>query len=306
MKHAALILIAILTALLLAGRSAPADASMTVDRVVAVVNDDVITMSDLQRELSRSRGTVDEKLLLEEMINRRLQISAAKKEGMDVTDQELSDAVSDIMRRNNMNPQQFEAAITKEGITLDEYRRELREQMTLSRLFNKYVRTGVTVDPREVGEYYERNRSSYALPEEIRLRQILIPAPPDAAPARTAALESTARTAAERAKKGEDFALLIREYAGRGDGDLGFMERADLLPELARAASDLKAGEIAGPVRTSLGFHVIRLEEVRARVKTLDQVRDDISALLLNQKLENTYRSWLQTLRNDSHIENRL
>ena len=118
---------------------------MVVDRVVAVVNDEIITLSDLQREeaLRKSEARQDDRLLLEDMIDRKLQMAAAKRSGMDVTDKELTDAVADIMKRNNLDSKQFEAALAKEGLTLEQYQAELREQMTLSRVFNKYVRSSV-------------------------------------------------------------------------------------------------------------------------------------------------------------------
>src|SRR5208283_1979017 len=104
-------------------------------------------LSDLQREEALRKGSAktDERQLLEDMIDRKLQMAAAKRAGMDVTDKELADAVADIMKRNSMDSKQFEEALAKEGITFEQYKSELREQMTLSRMFSKYVRSGITV-----------------------------------------------------------------------------------------------------------------------------------------------------------------
>ena len=164
-----------------------ASGSVTVDRVVAVVNEDIITLSDLQRELAKHKDMTDERIMLEEMIDRRLQMSAARKTGMDVSDREMNDAIADIMKRNDMTKPQFEAALRKEGITLDQYRTELREQMTMSRLINKYVRTGLSVDESEARAYYERNPAQFSLPEEIRVRQLAVKLPKNATTAQIAA-----------------------------------------------------------------------------------------------------------------------
>jgi len=129
-----------------------ASGSVVVDRVVAVVNDEVITLSDLQREEAINKnntGKKDDRLILEDMIDRKLQMAAAKRVGMDVTDKELADAITDIMKRNNMDSKQMETALAKEGMTLDQYKVELKEQITLSRMFNKYVRAGIAVDEAE-------------------------------------------------------------------------------------------------------------------------------------------------------------
>ena len=286
-------------------------ASVILDRVVAVVNNEIITLSDLQREESLRKGsaTTDEHQLLEDMIDRKLQMAAAKRAGIDVTDKELADAMADIMKRNSLDSKQFEAALAKEGITLEQYRSELREQMTLSRMFSKYVRSGITVDEAEARAYYERNRSAYILPEEIRLHQIYIPLPEAATPAQTEDVRSKAQTVCERAKKGEDFSQLVHENAqvaaSQGE-DLGFMERQNLQPEIEEASKRLKAGETAGPILCNGGFHIIRLEEVRTPIKPFEKVKDEIMNALYQQKMENSYRTWLQTLRSDANIDNRL
>jgi len=313
MKKDVLIIAAALAAALALGHPAAAVSSVVVDRVVAVVNDEIITMSDLQREAALKKaaeGKQDERLLLEDMIDRKLQMAAAKRAGMDVTDKELADAVADIMKRNSFDTKQFEAALAKEGLTLDQYKTELREQMTLSRMFNKYVRNGVAVNDTEVRAYYERNIKAYSLPEEIRVRQIYFRLPEKATSAQTAEVRERAMAALGRAKKGEDFTRLVRELsegenASHG-GDLGFMQRDQAIPEIQEAAKTLKAGEIAGPLLCAGGFNIIKLEEVRTPVMSFDKVKDEITKTLFEQKLENTYRTWLQTLRSDSNIENRL
>lgn len=296
--------------ILISGSVSEAGASVTVDRVIAVVNGDIITMSDLQRESARVSEKVDDRFLLEDMINRKLQMSAAKRAGMDVTEKELNDAVEDIMKRNGMDRQQFEAALSKEGLSIEQYRMELREKITLSRMFNKFVRSGIAVDENELRSYYERNAAAFQFPEEVRLRQILLRLPDSATPSEASTLQKKAEEAAARARKGEDFNGLVREYSDKAtaalEGDLGFMQRDHALPEIEQAIKQLKPGEIAGPVRTRLGFHIIRLEEVRQRKIPFEKVREKISTTLFNQKLESTYRNWLQTLRSESTIENLL
>ncbi len=308
-----IILFAVLLAVLLpTGPHAAADGSVVIDRVVAVVNGEIITMSDLQREemLRKSGGKLDEHTLLEDMIDRKLQMAAAKRAGMDVTDKELADALTDIMKRNSLDSAQFEAALSKEGLTLDQYKTELREQMTLSRMFNKYVRSGIAVDDAELRAYYEKNIKTFTLPEEVRVRQIFFPLLEGSTPDQTAAVKARAQAVYERAQKGEDFTRLVRENqtgaSSSQDGDLGFMKREDLKPEIEEAARTLKPGGIAGPLFGEGGFHIIRLEEVRTPVKPFEKVKDEIANILYQQKLEHTYRSWLQTLRSDSTIENRL
>jgi peptidyl-prolyl cis-trans isomerase SurA len=209
-----------------------------------------------------------------------------------------------------MDSKQFDAALAKEGLTLDQYKAELREQMTLSRMFNKYVRSGIAVDEAEARAFYQKNIKNYSLPEEIRVRQIFFPLPEKAKPDQIAAVKAKAQAVYERARNGEDFIRLVREVSegvtASQDGDLGFMQRDQAIPEIEEATRLLKPGEISKPFQGAGGFNIIRLEEVRTPVKPYEQVKDEIMKSLYQEKMENTYRSWLQTLRSDSHIENRL
>jgi len=312
MKNTLVACITMIGILFVHGIQGTASGSVVVDRVVAVVNDEIITMSDLQREMAlrKSASGQDERVVLEDMIDRKLQMAAAKRSGMDVTDKELSDAVADIMKRNNLDSKQFDAALAKEGLTLEQYRAEFKEQITLSRLFNKNVRSGIAIDEAEVRAFYERNAKNYSLPEEVRVRQIFLTLPEKAAPAQVAAIKDKAQAVYERARKGEDFIRLVREVSegvtAKQDGDLGFMQRDQAIPEIAEAIRSLKPGEVASPFVCAGGYNIIRLDEVRTPVRPFEKVKDEISKTLYEQKVENTYRSWLQTLRGDSHIENRL
>jgi len=312
-KNAVLSSITMLAILLAFSLQGTASGSVVVDRVVAIVNDDIITMSDLQREImtnKKTEGKQDERVVLEDMIDRKLQMAAAKRVGMDVTDKELAEAVADIMKRNAMDSKQFDAALAKEGLTLDQYKSELREQMTLSRMFNKYVRTGLAVDEAEAKAFYQKHIKNYTLPEEIHVRQFFLSLPKKAKPEQIAAIKAKAQAVYDRAKSGEDFIRLIREESDgvtvSQDGDLGFIQRGEAIPEIEKAAQALKPGEISLPFQAADGFNIIRLEEVRTPVKPYEKVKDEIMNALYQEKMENTYRGWLQTLRSDAHIENKL
>lgn len=292
------------------GSADAANGPVVVDRVVAVVNDEIITMSDLLRELQKHTEITDQRLVLESMIDRKLQMVAAKRNGIDVSERELTDGIGDIMKRNNMTAAQFELALAKEGLTLEQYRVELREQMTLSRLFNKYVRSGLAVDDAETRAFYDKNTKQYSLPEEVKVRHLVVAAPEKASLDQVKEAQEKAAALMERIRTGEDFVRLIREYSSspsaKQDGDLGFLQRGQAIPELEEAAKNLKPGEFAGPIRCEDGFHIIRVEDIRTPVQPFEKVKEEITRTLFEQKMENTYRVFLQTLRSESHIENRL
>jgi len=314
MRKAASCLIAVIIAAFafcaVAGSAEAVAGQVVVDRVVAVVNDEIITMSDVLREMQKRTDITDQRLVLEGMIDRKLQMITAKRNGIDVSERELTEGIADIMKRNNMSAEQFELALAKESLTLEQYRVELREQMTLSRLFNKYVRSGLAVDEAEVRAFYDKNTKQYSLPEEVKVRHLVVTVPEKASPAQVTAAREKAAALMERIRNGEDFVRLIREHSGsptaKQDGDLGFLQRGHAIPELEEAAKNLKPGEFAGPVRCDDGFHILRVEDIRTPVQPFEKVKEEIMKMLFEQKMENTYRVFLQTLRSESHIENRL
>lgn len=299
-----------LTVCVLPAAAATSSGPVVVDRVVAVVNGEIITMSDLQREGQKRSEIADQRIILEGMIDRKLQMTAAKRNGMEVTDRELNEALADIMKRNNMEPKQFEQALVREGLTLEQYRTEFREQMTMSRLFNKFISTGLSVDEKEVREHYDLNAKQYTLPEEIRVRLLAVTVPEKASAAQRAEAREKAEALMAEIKKGGDFVRLIREHSGGPTaplgGDLGFMPRGDTIPEIEAAAKDLQPGQYAGPLKAEDGYYLIRLEEIRTPVKPFEKVKDEIQKMLYEQKMENNYRAFLQSLRSEAHIENRL
>jgi len=310
MKKITVLSLALCAFLAITGGVEAANGPVVVDRVVAVVNDDIITMSDLLREMQKHTDITDQRLVLEGMIDRKLQMIAAKRNGIDVSDRELTDGIADIMKRNNLTAAQFEHALAKEGLTLEQYRIELREQMMLSRLFNKYVRSGLAVDDTEARAYFDKNTKQYALPEEVKVRHLVVAVPEKASPAQVKAAQEKAADLMQRIRKGEDFVRLIREHSesptAKQDGDLGFLQRGQAIPELEEAAKNLKPGEYAGPIKCDDGYHIIRVEDIRTPVLPFEKVKEEINKMLFEQKMENAYRVFLQTLRSEAHIENRL
>ncbi len=290
-----------------------ARASVVIDRVVAVVNNDIITLSDLQREeaLQKASGKdEDSRLLLEDMIDRKLQLDAAKNAGIEVSDKELDDAMADIRKRNGVDEKEFASTLAQQGLTVAQYRRELRQQITLSRMFDKYVRSGISITDAEIRSYYERNQKEFAQPEELRLSQLVFPLPDKPTAAEIAKAEDSAQAAVGRLHKGVDMQDLVQELATPAtrdqDGDLGYSQRDQLLPAMQTAVASLKIGDVSAPFRCTGGIRVVQVTDIRTPEKSFAQVKDTITDRLYQQKLMNTYRTWLQSLRTDAHIENLL
>lgn len=279
------------------------------DRIVAVVNSDLIMLSDVKRELEPERQRIArqhrgeelaqrlrtaEYMALTKMIERRLQLQEAKARGVDVSDQEVKQAVEQMKR-------QGEKIDESDPLNM----RNVRDQLTLLKVVDREVRSGVMVGDSEMKRYYQEHRDRFALPEEYTLSQILIqPRSPDD----TADALAKARRIMSELKRGEKFEDLALQYsdgpnASRG-GRLGLVRQGELLPAIERAIAPLVPGGISDIIETSEGFHIIRVEEKKPKqFRPFEEVKFEIQGLVFQQKSEDVFQSWLVDLKNKAYIE---
>jgi parvulin-like peptidyl-prolyl isomerase len=301
---------AVLAFVLLA--SPPIEAAHPTDRIVAVVNTEVITLSELKAETqseetrirAQYRGAELERRLrllqyeaLTRMIEHKLQLQAAKKKGVSVTDEEVVNTIKEMKRQGEKVDESSDSVI-----------QALKEQLTLLKVVEREVRSAIMVSETEQQRYYMQHQSRFMLPEEYRISQILIM--PRSGEDRA---EVRARAAAIYAElqRGADFAdLALRRSDGpestRG-GSLGFIRQGDLLPPIERAIAGLQLGQITEPVETPQGIHIIRLEEkTPPQFHPFAEVKTEIQGLVYRQKSEDVYQVWLKDLKNKAYIEVKL
>ena len=279
------------------------------DRIVAVVNTDLIMLSELQSEVAAEEKQLEQRYRGEElqrrlrqaqysvltrMIERKLQLQLAKTKGVEVTDDEVNRAVQELRRQgeavNESNPNE---------------KRLLREQLLLLKVVDREVRSGIMISEAELQRYYERHISRFMLPEEYRISQIYIRPRPgqDRREARARADSVLASL-----RQGADFADLVLRYsdgpeATRG-GNLGYIRQGELLPEIERALATIQLGGVAGPIETADGFHLIRLDEKKPpQFRPFEEVKTEIQGLVYQQKSEDVYQFWLADLKSRAFVE---
>lgn len=279
------------------------------DRIVAVVNSDLIMLSDVKRELEPEQARISQQhrgeelaqrlkmaeyMALTKMIERRLQLQEAKARGVDVSDQEVKQAVEQMKR-------QGEIIDVSDPLNT----RNVRDQLTLLKVVDREVRSSVMVGDSEMKRYYQEHRDRFALPEEYTLSQILIqPRSSDG----TADALAKARRVMDELKRGEKFEDLALQYsdgpnASRG-GRLGLVRQGELLPAIERAIVPLVPGGISDIIESSEGFHIIRVEEKQPKqFRPFEEVKFEIQGLVFQQKSEDVFQSWLVDLKNRAYIE---
>jgi peptidyl-prolyl cis-trans isomerase SurA len=262
-----------------------AEPPQQLDAIVAVVDDDVVLASELDREVrnivqqARAAGQglppmpEVRRQVLERLVLLKLQLAAAERAGISVEPETLQQAIASIASRNNLTIEQMRGALAADGIPFDIYREQLRQDILLSRLRSREILNRIQISSAEIDAYLTQESGTAGGREAVQLRHILIAVPDNADSEARAAAEAQAQQLLERLKQGEDFASLAQENSdGRqaeSGGDLGWLP-IDQVPSLfEQAAATLGKGEVAGPLQSGSGFHIVQLVDYKGGDRNL-------------------------------------
>ena len=264
-------------------------AVQSLDKIVAIVDNDVVMQSQLdqrvhevQQTIAKRGGAVPpasvlDQQVLERLIVENLQLQIGERSGIRITDEELNQAIGTIAQRNNMSLEQFRAALAHDGLSFDDAREQVRREMVISRVRQRRVAERIQVSEQEVKNFLASDMGKMQLSEEFRLANILVPTPESAS---STAIQAAARHAGEiyqQLKQGADFAQLAiarsaSETALEG-GEMGWRKAAQLPPPFDRMLSTMAVGDVTEPVRTPGGFIILKLQEKRGGQT---QLRDEV------------------------------
>jgi peptidyl-prolyl cis-trans isomerase SurA len=294
----------------------------TVNRIVATVDDEPITLWDVkafgknpgQRGMftpPEGMAGMSERDILEILIMNKLIGKEVETQGIKAKDSDIDSYIERIKTQGNLDDEQFAAALQSQGLTMENYRKQVAEEIERALLVNREIGSRVNVTPEDVERYYKEHAEDYSQPEQVRVRHIFLPLSPSAPAEEEKEAITQIEDIRKRALAGEDFAALADAHsrgpgAGQG-GDLGYFKKGQMAKEIDEVAFSLKPGDISPPFRTAVGFHLIKVEEhMSAGQKTLDpEVTEEIKRKLYNDALRKRYERWFQEdLRFRHHIEN--
>jgi parvulin-like peptidyl-prolyl isomerase len=317
-----------LAAAFVAGAAAPGRAEV-VDKIVAVVNDDIILQSQLDARIGpylddvRKQPTPDEqesKLkevrldLLDRLIDDSLIAQQATELKVTVTDDEVQKAIADIETQNKISHDQLVSALESQGYAYDAYKEDIQHQILRLRVVNIVVRARITISDEEVKRYYDENVASSGQDKQVHLRHILIAVPPGSTDTVVSDKRKVASDILDQARaKPDSFPELARSYSDdeatkTKDGDLGWISPGMLEDALEDAVFvQGQPGDIRGPILTGRGFEVVQILEVKQTpVKSFDDAKDEIRQKLYEEALDRETKLWLADLRKKASIDIRI
>jgi len=256
----------------------PARVSL-VDRIVAVVNSEVITQYELSQRVERalrdlrSRGTPLpdrndlQRQVLERMIMERIQLQLARETGLQVDELQLDATIARIAESNKMSLAEFRRRLEGDGIPFDKFRQEVRTEIILTRLREREVENKIVIAESEIDNYIADQKAATGQAAEFDLSHILVRVPEQARPEQIAQQRERAQDALKRIRGGADFAQVAAAYSDAADGleggRLGWRSQ-DRLPELfAGAVTGMKPGEVSEVLRSPAGFHILKVNDRR-------------------------------------------
>ena len=309
--------------LVLVTLAVPPPQGRVLDRVAALVNGEVVTLLELEEragpELRRvenqppgpSRDRERTRVLKEAFdgaVSERLFQAQVAALGVEITDAEIDSVIQDVKRRNGLDDDRLDEALRAQGMDRAAYRKAVKRDLESMRLVQLKIRSKVKVTDEDVKNYWQTHPQEFRAGEEVRVRHIFLPLPPDAGGAEVARVDAIAARALARVKGGEDFGKVALEMSqgpsARDGGELGWLKRGTVQPDVEKVAFSLQPGQISGLVRTRPGYQIIQVEERRGGgPRPFEEVKEEVRDRLVNEQGD-TYRAqYIAELRKDAVIE---
>jgi peptidyl-prolyl cis-trans isomerase SurA len=265
--------------LLLLPGVATANEPQLLDRIVAVVGDDVVMLSELRREALQTAqrlqaqgvdpmpppGVITERAF-EKLVLNKLQLAEAARLGIEADEETLSRAVAAVAANNDLTVNEFRIALEAEGMDYQAFRDSMRDEIVIRRLRNREVTNRIQVTSSEVDSYLERSGGAEGR-VAVRLRYILVAPPDGASPEQREAARVLATEIVQRINDGESFAALAQQYSADQSalqgGELGWLEINSLPPLFQPYVATMETGDLQGPIAVGRGFHIIQLTDAR-------------------------------------------
>jgi peptidyl-prolyl cis-trans isomerase SurA len=301
-------LAAILIQLMLVGTGV----AEVVDRIVAEVNNDIITLSELENMAKsvetqagvKPKGQDAKKMqreMLEALIDRKLAKAEAKRRGIAVSDKEVDAAIDQFKKRNNIpDDETFAKGLAQAGLSLKEFRQQMADQMTQERLLVVVVGTKVSVSDAEVRRLYDQQFKKGGT--QVHIVTLRMPFPPGATEAQKDETKQKAEDILTAVKQGQSLAAAAGKFS-LTPSDVGFVAQSDLDPRLAEYLDKLKPKEVA-PILTQDGIQLMQVMGRRSgEARPFEEAAPQIRQILQQREMEKYFGDWVKTLREKAHIK---
>ena len=301
-----------------------ADTTTVVDRIVAVVNDEIITLYELNKMLQpyeeniEALGYTPEKKretlfklrtdLLNKLIDQKLADQQIKKNNIKISTKEIDMTIERLKETRSYTDEDLRAGLAQQGLTMEEYRENLKQQLLRSNLVNREVKSKIVVTTQEIEEYYNAHRDKYAGQTKYHIWNIAIRFSAYADSAEIQSALEKMEAVLRQLEQGRSFQEIVNEIPNRPGmlegSDLGLYELNEMSSDLQNTVKNMKAEEFSPILSSSGGHQIIYVEEILLTdPKAMSDAKAEIQEILYNEAVDNRYETWLTDLRKRSHIK---
>ena len=283
-----------------------------IDRIVAIVDNDIVTLVQLRKETApyqskmEASGYSDEKKkkmlqdldknVLKALIDQSLTQQEARKYNITVSNTEINNAVENVKKSKSLTDKEFESVLENEGLTLEGYRENIKKQILQSRLINHAVKSKVVIMESDIQKEYEANTEKYSGKKKYHLRNILMTD------------ENEIKAVKKELDNGKEFTGLAKKFSiasnASDGGDLGIFDISNFSQNIKESLSKLKIGQYSNVISTAQGFQIFYIDDIVLEgAKTLAQAHDEIHEKLYREQVEKKFETWLESLKKKAHIK---
>lgn len=287
-------------------------AGEVMDRIIAIVNDDIITLKEAEKHVRVEKEgkfvSINEyltNLRLQEkidlLIDDVLIQQQAKRLKIDIEEKEVEAIIENIKKQYLINDAELRQKLKEDNISYEDFKMGLRNNLLKNRLLNRVISPEVNVNEQDLRQYYDKHKEEF-INEEYRLQQIFVSGQqPDGS--------KRISEAYKLLQEGRTFETVVKDYSddkksAETGGDIGFAKKVDLIPQLREVAGLLAIGAYSSIITTPYGFHILKLsEKKKGETMTFEMAKDIINEKIIQEESEKRYKDYIAKLRKSSYIE---
>ncbi|MBV8803097.1 MAG: peptidylprolyl isomerase [Gammaproteobacteria bacterium] len=294
---------------------------IALDKIVVVLNNSVITQTELNEALTKAKnqliGTqtplpaedILRKQVLDQLINRKLQLDLAQQANIQINDKEIDKAVETIATRNHISTENLYASVANQGLSRTEYRQELHDEMTIQKVQQDAVASKITITPQEVDDFMRSAAWLAHNTKEYHLEDILVALPENPSSQDIAAAKTRADNLLIKLHQGTPFREVAVSESGESNalqgGDLGWRKLPEIPSAFSNSLIQAQANDIIGPIQTANGFHIVHIAGIRKSAEAEGTPKNKhqlVQQLLFQRKFEEALQSWITKIRSEAFI----
>ena len=295
-----------------------------VDRIVAVVNNEIITLYDLNLAFAPYASNIKalkyppekesqtlfqvRQDILERLIDSMLTDQQVKRNRITVSQSEIDKTVENIKESRQFTDEQLRQGLASQGMTMEEYRKEIKEQIMRTKLVNREVKAKIVITKADIKEYFESHREKYAGEKKYYLWNMFVKLSSDSSSSERENARHQIEAILAKLQQGQSFESLVDELKKSSSAvegtDLGLYRLEELSEQLRQVVKKMKAGEFSSVLEANFGYQILYVQKIEeSQAKPLEAVEPEIETLLYNEMVDNKYQEWLQQLRAQSFIK---